>query len=355
MNRTRIAVVGVGALGRWHAQKLANIPSADLVAVVDRDSAAAERVARENDTRACSDYHELLDQLDAVSIVVPTTAHLAVAREFLERRIPVFVEKPLAATCDEARELAGIAEQHNCLLQVGHIERFNPALVAALDHIVDPRYIQAERVSPYTFRSIDVGVVHDLMIHDIDLVLSLVGSPLVDVEAFGATVAGGHEDTVQARLKFASGCIADLAASRVSPTARRTMQVWSPESSVTIDFASRNVTCYSRSDLLRHGPTLPERAAQPDADIESLKQDVFGRFITVESPSVSEADALNVELLSFVNSVRDNQPAAVTAKDGVAAMEAAERILSAVARHQWDGHADGRVGSSANPPRRRAG
>src|SRR4029077_14606419 len=176
------------------------------------------------------------------------------------------------------------------LLQVGHVERFNPALVAARAFMDDPKYIRAERFGPFSFRSTDIGVVHDLMIHDIDLVLDLVPSPVADVQAFAVAILGEHEDCVQARITFSNGAVADLAANRVSPVTSRQMQVWGPDGCVHLDFAAREVVRYSRSPGLRFGPSLLDRARQKGADLEQLKSEIFGTFIDVQKPIVVPRD-----------------------------------------------------------------
>lgn len=348
MPRLRMAVIGVGALGRHHARILSQIDGVELVAVVDSRADQGRDVAGKCGTKWLADYQELLskDVVDAVSVVVPTVAHWQVAGDFLRAGIPVLVEKPLAANVDQARDLVKLATDNGALLQVGHIERFNPAFQVASERIRHPKYIRAERTSAYTFRSTDIGVVHDLMIHDIDLVLSLVRSPLVSAEAFGMTVIGGHEDAVQARLRFASGCIADLTASRISPVVSRSLQAWSAAGCVTCDMHNRDVRQYAPSDRLRFGPSPLELAQQPGADIEQLKKDVFGEFVQVETLPVdaSGPDALTRELTEFVACVTTGQSPHVDGEQGLAAMLVADAVLKSVAQHQWEGHADGAIG-----------
>jgi predicted dehydrogenase len=276
-----MAVVGVGALGRHHARILSELDSAELVAVAEPNAAVGQAVAEKHGSRWVSDYQQLIlqDCIDAVAVVVPTSAHLKVASDFLRRGIPVLVEKPLAATVEQAETLVELSEQHRTPLQVGHVERFNPAYEATKKLCGSPKYIRAERLSPYAFRSTDIGVVHDLMIHDLDLVLDLVGAPIVSAEAFGVCVVGGHEDSVQARLRFENGCIADLTANRVNPTPRRAMQVWSSKGVVNVDFTSREVVAHCPSETLLYGSTPLERSRQPGADIEQLKREIFGTYI----------------------------------------------------------------------------
>jgi predicted dehydrogenase len=353
----RVAVVGVGALGQHHASKLSALDNVQLVAVADTNPTQGKRVAELNNCEWVADYRELFDRIDAVSIAVPTVAHLTVASQFLERQIAVFVEKPIASTLDEARQLVECADTNDCLIQIGHIERFNPATEVAWQHSGPPKYIRAERVSPYTFRSTDIGVVHDLMIHDIDLILDLVRSPVQAVQAFGVSIAGGHEDTVQARLNFDNGCIADITASRMSPAAHRTMQIWSQVGCVNVDFTTRDVTCFEPSDALMFGKPLCERPSEPGCDLDQLRTQVFGRFIRRARPKVSAADALEAELASFMNCVRENSRPVVGGPEALAAMEVAEQVLASVAKHQWDGIPNQNIGPFARPidQQRRAG
>jgi len=348
-----MAVIGVGALGRHHARILSEMPDVQLVAVVDSRAEQGNEIAGKCGAKWLGDYRELLssNMIDAVSVVVPTIAHWQVAGDFLRAGLPVLVEKPLAANVAQAQELVDLASRHKALLQVGHIERFNPAFQATSKLISQPKYIRAERASTYTFRSTDIGVVHDLMIHDIDLVLSLVRSPLRSAEAFGMTVMGGHEDAVQARLKFENGCIADLTASRINPVPIRSLQAWSAAGCVTCDMHTREVKQYAPSDRLRFGPAPLDLARQPGADMEQLKKDVFGQFITVDGIPVdaSGPDALTRELLEFVDCCKTGRNPHVNGEDGLAAMLVADAVLQSTAQHQWDGHADGAIGP--NPQR----
>lgn len=358
MSRLRMAVVGIGALGRHHARILSQHPEAELVAVADCDEKTVKAVAEAYGTRWVTDHRELLlaSQIDAAVIAVPTFAHLDVASDFLRRRIPVLIEKPLASNLEQARQLVNLADKHETLLQVGHIERFNPALQAAKPIIQDPKYIRAERYSPYAFRSTDIGVVHDVLIHDLDLVLHLVESRLCaesGVEAFGITILGGHEDCAQVRLRFENGCIADLSANRVSPETKRAMQVWTADGCVQIDFAKRDVVHYAPSDLLRFGMSPLEKARQPGANIEQLKQDVFGKYLKIERPMVMTQDQLTAELASFVDSVTRNLPAVVDGSQALRAMRVADEILDCISRHERNGSTFGSIGPNVDVPKSR--
>lgn len=340
MTSLKVAVVGVGALGRHHARILAGIPNVDLIAVAEPNAQQGQAIAESVGTKWVADHRVLIDQVDAVTIAVPTCFHLAVATDFLENGIPTLVEKPLAADLGEAIQLVKLAEQTGAILQVGHVERFNPAFQVAAPLCDQPKYIRAERLSPFTFRSTDIGVVHDLMIHDLDLVLSLVEAAVTRVEAFGFSLMGEHEDAVQARLTFDNGCIADLSASRIHPTACRATSVWTASRCVHVDYSSRTVKSYSISERLRHGPMPTELARQPKADLDQLRQEVFGSFIEIEQPVVPSVDALTQELLEFVDCARENASPRVTGAVALEALTVAERIvgvIQATAANQFSG------------------
>lgn len=353
-SRLRMAVVGVGALGRHHARILSEMPTVNLVAVVDGQRERGEEIARKCGTRYLAEVDELYDQVDAVSVVVPTVAHRAVAGEFLRRHIPVLVEKPLADSVESAAELVDLAEETGTLLQVGHIERFNPAMQAAMPLIHEPKYIRVERTSSYTFRSTDIGVVLDLMIHDIDLVAALAQSPTRQIDAFGIGVMGGHEDAVQARIVFENGCVADLCASRISPVVNRTLQIWSRSGCVNVDLHKREVTQFSPSESLLFGASPLDRARQPGADIERLKAEVFGGFVKVDALPVQNTDALTEELAAFVHSVKTGTRPLVSGPEALTAITIADQVLARVAAHQWDGHAHGAIGPNIRKPLRKA-
>lgn len=357
MNRLRLAVIGTGALGRHHARILAAQPDIELTAVVDKSAENGNRVAEACGTRWASDPAEVLDLVDAAVIAVPTRAHRPVAEQFLERGIPVLVEKPLAADLDDARALVELADRRGVPLQVGHVERFNPATVAAKALCGVPKYVRSERLSPFSFRSTDIGVVHDLMIHDLDLLLDLVGAPVVSVEALGLALMGPGEDVVQARIRFATGCIADLTASRISPQPRRAMQIWSAAGAVTVDFTTREVQRFSPTAAFPAGPTPVELAGRPGADLERLKQQVFGEWIECRRADVPADDALTAELRSFLDAVRTGSAPEVDGHQALAALELADRVVRSVAAHAWNGVEEGPTGPhvATREPLRRAG
>ncbi|MCA9039280.1 MAG: Gfo/Idh/MocA family oxidoreductase [Planctomycetaceae bacterium] len=344
MSLLKLGVVGVGALGRHHARILSEMQGVDLVGVAEVNPEQGQAIATACNTTWYADPDELLDKVDAVSIVVPSIYHLDVAEKFISRKLPVMVEKPLAASYEEAARIVALSEKHHCLVQVGHIERFNPAFRKVADSCSTPKYIRCERLAPFTFRSTDIGVIHDLMIHDIDLALALTNSSVLKVEAFGASVVSDHEDCAQARLYFENGCIADLSASRIHPEPSRTLHCWGYEGSFSADLTTREVSIFKPGETLKHGPSLPERAKRPDADIEQMKQDIFGKQIGVEKIVVPQIDALTAELQNFVDCINTGAQPVVDAQAGLAAMEVAEAVHKSVNRHQWEGSAHGPVG-----------
>ncbi|MEZ6048546.1 MAG: Gfo/Idh/MocA family oxidoreductase, partial [Planctomycetaceae bacterium] len=344
MSQLRLGVVGVGALGRHHARILSEMDGVDLVGVAEVNPEQGQSIAAAHNTTWYESPEELLELVDAASIVVPSVFHLDVAELFIRRGIPVMVEKPLAATYDEANRIVELADEFGTLVQVGHIERFNPAFQKIAQSCNTPKYIKCERLAPFTFRSTDIGVVHDLMIHDIDLALALNDSPVVKVEAFGASVVSAHEDCAQARVYFENGCIADLSASRIHPEAKRTLHCWGYEGSFSADLNTREVSIFKPGDTLKHGPSLPERAKRPGSDIEKMKQEIFGKQIEVEEQVVPKIDALTAELQNFVDSIQAGTQPLVDARAGLAAMDVAEMVLQSLNSHQWEGNVMGPVG-----------
>lgn len=345
MSLLRVAVIGVGHLGRHHARILAGIDGVKLVAVADSRLEQAQAVASPLGAEAVADYRDLVDRVDAVSVAVPTSLHRNIAGAFLDRGIATLVEKPLAASLPEAEELVASAKRSGALLQVGHIERYNPAIEAVSAHGLRPKFIQAERQGLYTFRSTDVGVVLDLMIHDIDLVLSLVTAPVRSVSAVGVSLFGSHEDVADARIEFEDGCVAHLVANRAARTPRRAMQVWSDQGYAALDFAARQATIISPSESLRNG-----RLDLEDLDISqpaAVKDRLFssGRVFRVdEVPAPPPREPLAIELEDFVQAVRTGNPPRVTGDAALRAMLLADRILGSLNNHAWEGRPDGPIG-----------
>ncbi len=328
MTRTRVAVVGCGHLGAIHARLLAGRDDAELVAVVDPVAESRDRVAAAHACRSLAEPRDLVGQADAAVIAAPTGLHAGVALPLLEAGIDLLVEKPLAATVEDARAISIAARRHGRTVAVGHVERFNPAWQAAVDRAGKPLFVEAQRTAPFTFRSIDVGVVHDLMIHDIDLVLSLEPGRLERVEAQGILATGGFEDAVRARLVFSSGLVADLTASRISPEARRTVSLWSAEAMVAVDLTAKTVRSLTASAAVRSGGF--SAAAVPPAERTAAKDRFFTDILPLEQVTVADANAIACEHDDFLAAARDRRSPRVSAAAGAAAVEIAARVLDAL-------------------------
>ena len=301
----RTAVIGVGYLGRFHAQKYARIPGSRLVGVVDSREPIRQAVAAELDTRALADHRELLGEVDAVSIVTPTPAHFSIAREFLEAGAHVLVEKPVTETVEQARELIEVARQHGRLLQVGHLERFNAAVLAAETYLAEPRFIECQRLAPFKERGTDVNVVLDLMIHDIDIVQSIVGAPIETIDAVGTPVFSGAVDIANARLRFTNGCVANVTASRVSLKTERKLRVFRDDTYVSIDLQQKILTVIRKRPAAAGADELPT---------------------TIEGQNFEQGDALQAEIVSFLDCIRSGRRPVVDGEDGLRALETAIRI-----------------------------
>lgn len=340
MKTHRMAVIGVGSLGQHHASKLAGFDDVDLVAVVDPGSEQVEAVATKNSTQAMTSIFELPADLDGVVIATPTIYHLETARHFLKQGIATFVEKPLAVNVDEAQQLLDAASRGDAMLQVGHIERFNPAFKLAAERVGKPLYIRSQRVSPYTFRSTDIGVVHDLMIHDIDLALALTGETPVSVDAFGAVGIGPNEDMAVARLKMPSGCVVDITSSRMAPVAERSLQVWSDTGCVSADLHTREVTSWTASNPFQINPGMVHSIAAATADPRTLKDSVFGEWIETKTVQGDSCDQMSLELRDFVDSITDGTQPAVTGEEALKAMLVAEQVVDSLElwSYQSQGH-----------------
>ncbi|BAO80587.1 predicted dehydrogenase and related protein [Serpentinimonas raichei] len=309
MKPLRCAVIGVGYLGKFHAQKYAKLPGCELVAVVDSRLEVAQAVAKPLGCRAVADYRELLGQVDAVSVVVPTQAHHAVTLDFLRAGAHVLVEKPIAVTLEQADEMIEQAERSGLVLAVGHLERFNPVALALEPLLDQPRFIESTRLAPFKPRATDVSVLLDLMIHDVDLILSLVDSEIVSVDSSGARVLTNDIDIANARIRFANGCVANVTASRVSNKSERKMRVFQHRACHSLDFGTRHLISYRATDA--------DPLAAPEDAIERQMQ-MFG-----------EADALLSEITDFVASVREGRAPKVSGRAGRRALAAVQRISAA--------------------------
>ncbi len=333
----RVGVVGVGHLGRHHARILAGLDGVTLVGVADSRIDQARTIAAPLGVAAYESLQQLLDRVDAVSVAVPTKFHREVALPFLQRGIHTLIEKPLATSLAEAEELVEAAQAHRAILQVGHIERFNPTLGFLMRSDLRPRYLSAERLSTYTFRSTDIGVVLDLMIHDIDLVLNAVRDDVVAVSAVGMSVFGGHEDVANARLWFEDGTVADLSASRASMHATRKLRVWSETGYAALDFKTKQAMIVRPSETLRNGRLDLDGVDMANA--EAVKSRLFDGVLNVERCDAGNdtREPLALELAEFVAAIRERRAPLVSGADALRSMRVADLVLQGIATHPWGG------------------
>ncbi len=309
MQIIKTAVVGVGYLGRFHAQKYASLPAVELVAVVDANAGNREQVAAETGCRAVADYRDILGEIDAVSIATPTPLHYPIAKHCLERGIHVLVEKPITTTLEEARSLVDTAARVGRVLQVGHLERFNAAILALAGTLGRPRFVESHRLAPFKERGTDVNVVLDLMIHDIDLIQSLVAAPIASIDAVGASVFSAGLDIANARIRYANGCVANTTASRVSMKMERKLRVFQDDAYISIDLQQKVLT------IVRKPPA--------GADVPKGQ-------VLIEERTYDQGDALKLEIEAFLRSIREGTPPVVTGEDGLRALETATKITQMV-------------------------
>ncbi|GFE58112.1 Gfo/Idh/MocA family protein [Geobacter sp. AOG1] len=302
MKKIRAAVIGVGYLGQFHAEKFAALPDAELVGVVDTDRGRAEEVAAKVGCPAFTDYRELVGQVDAVSVVVPTQYHFEVARAFLEGGAHVLLEKPITTTLEEAAELIRIAAERRLVFQVGHLERFNPVVVALSNHLTNPRFIESVRIAPFKPRGTDVNVVLDLMIHDIDIIQHIVNSRVKQVNSVGAPVFTDEEDIANARIQFENGCVANVTASRISLKSERRMRIFQADAYITVDFQSKKLSVFRKGE----GEMMPGIPA-----------------IQIHEENFEQGDALKSEIAAFLDAIATGKPPVVSGEDGMRALETA--------------------------------
>lgn len=369
MTPLRIAVIGAGHLGRIHARIAAGLDGLELVAVADPIAESRDAAAAAGRTRAVADYRELIGEIDAAIVATPTHTHHTIGVELLSSGIPLLIEKPLATHAAAADDLVNLARKQGLVLQVGHVERFNPALAWVASEVRDPKYIEATRTSGYSFRSTDIGVVLDMMIHDLDIVLALANSTVNEVQALGISVLGGHEDMATARLTFASGLVAQLTASRVSCSQQRTMNIFTSRSTASIDFATQQASVVKpREDVLRRRFQVDRLTADERAQ---LKEHLFDELLVRSEHVPTKVNAIEEEQHDFVAAIRTGKTPRVDGLAGRDAVAVAELILGSIEDHAWDGSPAGRHGPFAMPalpilpaagrwqedaaPRRRAG
>lgn len=302
----KIGVIGVGSLGQHHARIYSQLTDVELFGVCDVDKKRAEKIAKNFNAKSFFDYKELIGKVDAVSIVVPTPFHYSVAKDFLHSGIHCLVEKPITDNVSHAEELLKIANEKNVILQIGHIERFNTAVVEAQKYIKSPKFIEVQRLGPYDPRVSHIGVVMDLMIHDIDIILTLVNSKIVQMDVIGAKVLSQNEDIANVRLKFENGCVTNISASRVSLDKFRKIRIFQDDSYISLDYAEQSLKIYKKK-----------------SDIVTLISD-----IEVIKPKLKTEEPLKRELEHFINCVKTGKEPLVTGEHGRDALEVALEILN---------------------------
>jgi predicted dehydrogenase len=309
MKKIRVGVIGVGYLGKFHAEKYSRMKDAELVAVVDIVKSRAENVAASLGTCALTDYRDLLGNVDAVSVVVPTEAHYFVGAAFLNHDVDVLIEKPMTTSLEQADKLIEIAESKRRILQIGHLERFNPVVIALKDIVHNPMFIEAHRLSIFKDRSTDVSVVLDLMIHDIDIIMNVVKSEIKSIHAAGVPVICEHADIANVRMEFESGCVANVTASRISVKDQRKIRLFQKDTYLSVDFAGREITVIRRDEKHAGGVI-------PGMDIRQL--------------SISKADVLEDELASFIEAVCTRKTPVVSGYEGRKALVVALSIMDQI-------------------------
>lgn len=335
MSRLRLAVIGGGHLGRIHAKLANSNEQFQLVAVADPSPESQALIVSQLNLPAVADYRSLLGRIDAAIVATPTMTHYEIGSYLLREGVHCLIEKPLATTPDQAARLVQIAKRHSRVLQTGHVERFNPKWTTAVGHLGTPKFIESVRCGSYSGRSTDIGVVMDLMIHDLDLILSLDRSPIEQIEASGFALLGSHEDIAEARLTFASGLVANLKASRIAQSGVRRMQLYTTHCYADIDFSA------DQFQLIRPSSDVIARAVALDelepAERMAAKDQIFQKFLSVETVAAPGRNAILDEQNDFAISIQTGSSPAVTGEDGARAVDAANRVLGTIASRQWDG------------------
>ena len=328
MDRLRIGLVGVGHLGSLHAKMLAEVAEAEFAGVHDIDQEKGRKVAAEFNTTACASLDQLLARSDALVIATPTTTHYEIAGHALELGKDVFIEKPITQTTAEADGLIRLAGEKGRFVQVGHIERFNPAILALEHHTLNPMFVESHRLAQFNPRGTDVAVVLDLMIHDIDLTLSFVHSPVVRVDANGVAVVSESIDIANARLQFENGCVANVTASRISQRRMRKMRMFQRNEYISIDFSEGLAEVFR---LVEGG----EETAEGTLLLGELGSGAVKRKIVYEQPEVKDINPLKYEIELFVRSARDRIRPIVSAEDGKRALEVADMIMRSISQQKY--------------------
>ena len=332
--KVRTAVIGAGKMGGIHAKVYDQLPQSELVAIVDTDIEKAKSIAEKYNCSAFSDCMEIINRVDAVTIAAPTIAHLDLAKVFIDNNIAVLIEKPLAATVEQGEEIVKLAKQNNTVVAVGHSERCNPVVQAIKRLNIEPKFIESSRISPYPFRSTDVGVVLDVMIHDIDIILSLAASEIKRVDAAGVNVIGDKEDICNARIVFENGCIANVTASRLAIKTERKVRLFSRKAYLSMDYFKKSGIIIKADPNINIVKLINEKKAAGDFDFSTMN---WAELLQIEPLQIDDKEPVRLEQEAFLRAVMDSQYAPeVSAEEGLAALQCAEKILASVEENKWD-------------------
>ena len=323
MEKIKVGVIGVGHLGSLHAKMFSQIPSVEFTGVVDADASRAGKIAQGHGTRSFNSVDELLSKVTAVSIATPTSTHFEIARKAIERGVHVFIEKPITTTMEEASAITDLARKKGIKIQVGHIERFNPALLALEKYKMRPMFVESHRLAQFNPRGTDVAVVLDLMIHDIDIILSLVKSPVQKIEANGVAVVSDSVDIANARIQFENGCVANVTASRISQRKMRKMRLFQRDAYISVDFSEGTAEVFRLVD--EDDPSI-----QATMMLGAITQGTKQRKIIYEQPEVKEINALKYELELFVDAIQHGKEPVVTGDEGMNALKVANDIMEKI-------------------------
>lgn len=332
--KIRTAVIGAGKMGGIHAKVYSQLPQSELVAIVDTDIKKAKSIAEQYNCSAYSDCADIIGKVDAVTIAAPTVAHLELAKIFIQNNIAVLIEKPLAAAVEQGQEIVELAKKKNTVVAVGHSERCNPVVQAIKRLNIEPKFIESSRISPYPFRSTDVGVVLDVMIHDIDIILSLAASEIKRVDAAGVNVIGDKEDICNARIVFENGCIANITASRLAIKTERKVRLFSRKAYLSVDYFKKSGIIIKADANMNIVKLINEKKAAGDFDFSTMN---WAELLQIEPIQIDDKEPVRLEQEAFLRAVMDNQYAPeVTAEEGLAALKCAEKILASIEENKWD-------------------
>jgi len=331
--KLRTAVIGAGKMGAIHAKVYDQLPDSDLIAVVDIDAGKAQRLADQYHCLATTDCAEILDKVDAVTIATPTTTHLKLAKIFIKKQIAVLIEKPLATNVREGSKIVALAKKYGVVVAVGHSERCNPVAQAMKRLNIKPKFIEANRISPYPFRSTDVGVVLDVMIHDIDIILSLAASKIKKVDAVGVNVVEDKEDICNARIVFENGCISNITASRLALKTERKVRVFSRQAYLSVDYLKKSGIIIKADPNINVLKWIQDHKEAGGFNLTSVN---WPDLLHIEQLDIDDKEPIRLEQEAFLKAVtnKDYLPE-VSAQEGLAALECAQKILASVKKHKW--------------------